>query len=231
MAEGGEKAGDAGRTGTNPPSASQSPSPSQPPSPQSQTRLLSSPSTPPTDQPDTHPPCPPFPTPNGHPYELLIVTAPPHPSLRPTLTAAGCVCDEATDGQTAVDRVLHRIALINAGKGRMYDGILMDLWLPLMDGDMAAKEIRELGFDGAIVGMMGGKEGGMSSERSSEDKEQDLVRFLAAGGNRVLSRPVDVVVLRGILLSFDPESQFMSLPMPAPWSGSGSGLGMYAYGR
>ena len=41
-----------------------------------------------------------------------------------------------------------RIKLINSGKARMYDAILLDIIMPTMDGDVAAKEIRDLGFDG-----------------------------------------------------------------------------------
>ena len=45
-------------------------------------------------------------------------------------------------------QVSERIKLINSGKARMYDAILLDIIMPTMDGDVAAKEIRDLGFDG-----------------------------------------------------------------------------------
>ena len=55
----------------------------------------------------------------------------------------------------------------------MYDAILLDIIMPTMDGDVAAKEIRDLGFDGALIALTGSP--------STEDHD----RFLQAGGNKV----------------------------------------------
>ena len=62
----------------------------------------------------------------------------------------------------------------------MYDGILMDILMLNMDGDDATRKIRDLGFEGVIVGMTG------SSEK------EDHARFLAAGGNKVLMKPLEL---------------------------------------
>ena len=55
----------------------------------------------------------------------------------------------------------------------MYDAILLDIIMPTMDGDVAAKEIRDLGFDGALIAMTG------------STHTADHNRFLQAGGNKV----------------------------------------------
>ena len=55
----------------------------------------------------------------------------------------------------------------------MYDAIIMDIIMPTMDGDVAAKEIRDLGFDGALIAMTG------------SPAIDDHNRFLQAGGNKV----------------------------------------------
>ena len=55
----------------------------------------------------------------------------------------------------------------------MYDVVLLDIIMPKMDGDIAAKEIRDLGFDGALIAMTG------------STQPEDHNRFLQAGGNKV----------------------------------------------
>ena len=55
----------------------------------------------------------------------------------------------------------------------MYDVVLLDIIMPKMDGDIAAKEIRDLGFGGALIAMTG----------STHPDDHD--RFLRAGGNKV----------------------------------------------
>ena len=55
----------------------------------------------------------------------------------------------------------------------MHDVVLLDIIMPKMDGDQAAKEIRDLGFDGALIAMTG------------STHPEDHNRFLQAGGNKV----------------------------------------------
>ena len=144
--------------------------------------------------------------PNGEQYGLLIVddSRRNRRALGRRLCAGGFVCDEADDGQTAIAKVLERIGLTNVGGERMYDAILMNILMPNMDGDVAAKEIRELGFEGAIIGLKGTSE------------KEDHARFLAAGGNRVLMKPCCVAEVKATLRSCDLESQSLRTPTPTP---------------
>ena len=65
-----------------------------------------------------------------------------------TLKAIGHTCEEAEDGQMAVDKVKE--------KGLdTYDAILMDFVMPVMDGPAATKAIRSLSFTRPIIGCTG----------------------------------------------------------------------------
>jgi len=55
----------------------------------------------------------------------------------------------------------------------MYDAVLMDLVMPRLDGAGAAGELRERGYEGAIVGATG---------RADEEARR---AFLDAGGSQV----------------------------------------------
>ena len=56
----------------------------------------------------------------------------------------------------------------------MYDVVLLDIIMPNMDGDVAAKEIRDLGFGGALIAV------------TNSTVLEDHDRFLRAGGNKVI---------------------------------------------
>ena len=68
--------------------------------------------------------------------------------LMRTLTASGHTCDEAEDGQTAVDKIKEKGLYA-------YDAILMDFVMPVMDGPAATKVIRSLSFTRPIIGCTG----------------------------------------------------------------------------
>ena len=60
----------------------------------------------------------------------------------------GHACEEAEDGQQAVDMVRASLA---AG-GEPYDTVLTDYMMPVLDGPGAARGIRALGYKGKIFG-------------------------------------------------------------------------------
>ena len=91
--------------------------------------------------------------------------------------------DEAVDGVDAVSKV--RLSMETQ---RPYDLILMDFFMPNMDGPTAVKIIKEeLGFRGTVVGLTGNA---LPSEINT---------FLSHGAERVLIKPVNISVLRSIL--------------------------------
>ena len=67
----------------------------------------------------------------------------------------GHVCTEAEDGLEAIERVKERIDFANGGHGKPYDAILMDFVMPNMDGPTATKQLRTMGYTGAIFGVTG----------------------------------------------------------------------------
>ena len=68
--------------------------------------------------------------------------------LMKTLEAVGHTCEEAEDGQIAVNKVKE--------KGlNVYAAILMDFVMPVMDGPDATKAIRDLGYTAPIIGCTG----------------------------------------------------------------------------
>ena len=91
--------------------------------------------------------------------------------------------EEASDGTDAVRKVRSSIET-----KRPYDLILIDFFMPIMDGPTATKIIRdELGFTGTIVGLTGNA------------LENDINTFLLHGAEKVLVKPVTLSVLRSIL--------------------------------
>jgi CheY-like chemotaxis protein len=91
------------------------------------------------------------------------------------LKAAGHVCEEAVDGLEAVEKVCRKMS--EKESTRKYDAILMDFVMPHMDGPTATREIRQLGYKGAIFGVV------------SSDVESNVQQFLKSGANKVLVKP------------------------------------------
>jgi len=96
--------------------------------------------------------------------------------LRRLLTDRCAQAVEAVDGQDAVGKV--RAAMVTGGE--MFDIITMDYQMPVMDGVTATQHIRQLGYTGIIVGVTGNA------------LPADVSRFILAGANRVLTKPMDV---------------------------------------
>jgi CheY-like chemotaxis protein len=75
----------------------------------------------------------------------------------------------------------------------MYDVVILDYHMPVMDGPTACKQIRELGFTGLIVGITG--------NASPADTEH----FLACGANKVFVKPVNVEALNDAFDAFSDK--------------------------
>jgi len=89
------------------------------------------------------------------------------------LKAIGHTCEEAEDGQIAVDKVKEKNDLTS------YDAILMDFVMPVLDGPDATKAIRALGYIGPIIGCTG------------NTLDMDLERFHESGCDRVIGKPFE----------------------------------------
>lgn len=92
----------------------------------------------------------------------------------------GIVCDIAMHGADAVDSVVRKTAT-----GAMYDLILMDCQMPVMDGYEAATKIRSLGGKAQLVPIIALTANVLVGERE---------KCLMAGMNDYLSKPIEKAV-------------------------------------
>ncbi len=105
--------------------------------------------------------------------------------LRRLLEAQGHVCEEADDGQIAVNMVnvkLHQQS-IDREIGFIYDAILMDFVMPIMNGPTATMEIRKLGYKNPIIGVTG----------NALEKDKEI--FMTAGASHVFIKPLDASLI------------------------------------
>ena len=107
----------------------------------------------------------------GKKYNVLVVddSAMSRKMLMKTMKAAGHTCEEAEDGQKAVDKV--------AADADKFHVILMDFVMPVMDGPDATKAIRDLGYTRPIIGVTG------------NTLDMDVKRFEESGSNCVIGKP------------------------------------------
>ena len=95
--------------------------------------------------------------------------------LRRLLSSRFEVCDEAENGEEAVNMVKASLS----GK-QQYDVVTMDYQMPVMDGVTASHHIRELGFNGIIIGITGNA------------LSDDVRSFLSNGASTVLIKPLSI---------------------------------------
>eukprot|EP00607_Mallomonas_marina_P008719 CAMPEP_0182416958 /NCGR_PEP_ID=MMETSP1167-20130531/1375_1 /TAXON_ID=2988 /ORGANISM="Mallomonas Sp, Strain CCMP3275" /LENGTH=354 /DNA_ID=CAMNT_0024590181 /DNA_START=913 /DNA_END=1977 /DNA_ORIENTATION=- len=86
---------------------------------------------------------------------------------------------QAEDGIQAVKAVQHAMK-----QNKVFDIILMDDQMPNMNGPNATKHIRDLGFNGKIIGVTGNA------------LQADINMFLSHGANDVLIKPLQLDLLR-----------------------------------
>ena len=83
----------------------------------------------------------------------------------------GIECEEAADGQAGLD-------LLHAGP--VFDVVLVDWYMPVMDGLEMLRQLRAQGFDGMKVLMV-----------TTEAENQFITRALDAGADEYLMKPFD----------------------------------------
>jgi CheY-like chemotaxis protein len=110
-------------------------------------------------------------------YRLLIVddSGLSRKMLCKAMHAAGHECDEAGDGLIALNMVKEKLV-----SSSMYDAVLMDRNMPVMDGPSAAKAMRDLGVTIPIFGVTG------------DGEDNDIDYFKSHGATAVLVKPMDM---------------------------------------
>lgn len=110
----------------------------------------------------------------------------------------GHTCDQARDGSIAVEMVSENMNISesededveSADESKHYDVVLLDYEMPIMNGPMAAKKMRELGSDTFIVGITGNL------------LPEDIAYFREQGANEVLPKPFNISDLEEILMEY-----------------------------
>ncbi|MCW5648168.1 MAG: CHASE domain-containing protein [Ramlibacter sp.] len=112
------------------------------------------------------------------------------------LAARGATVDVASDGRDGVARVLAARPL--------YDVVLMDVQMPVMDGYEATRQLRQVPglHDLPVIAMTANA---MASDRAA---------CLAAGMNEHIGKPFDVKALVALLLKFAGRDSEPALPNP-----------------
>lgn len=99
--------------------------------------------------------------------------------VRLVLEEAGALTEQAENGRIAVEKA----------QARQYDLILMDLQMPEMDGETAARLLRERGFNTPIVAL---------TAHAMKGFEQEV---LASGFTAYLTKPIDLDKLMALVAS------------------------------
>eukprot|EP00607_Mallomonas_marina_P002249 CAMPEP_0182439230 /NCGR_PEP_ID=MMETSP1167-20130531/86308_1 /TAXON_ID=2988 /ORGANISM="Mallomonas Sp, Strain CCMP3275" /LENGTH=265 /DNA_ID=CAMNT_0024632879 /DNA_START=341 /DNA_END=1138 /DNA_ORIENTATION=- len=89
---------------------------------------------------------------------------------------------EAEDGCAAL-----QVLTESMESGQSFDLIMMDFVMPNMDGPTATKKIREMGYNGLIIGVTGNA------------LDDDIKHFKTQGADDVLPKPLDVNALQSLL--------------------------------
>jgi signal transduction histidine kinase len=95
----------------------------------------------------------------------------------------GCSVEKVRNGAQAIDCV----------SSRHFDVVLMDMQMPILDGLEATRRLREVGFKGAIFAL--------SAHAMADDRK----RFIAAGCNDHIAKPIDIERLVMRLADFRPK--------------------------
>eukprot|EP01039_Chlorochromonas_danica_P011029 gene11029-12279_t len=125
-------------------------------------------------------------------------------SSNPGVIAISIEVDHAANGQICVDLVNRSLLPWR----KAYDVILIDYYMPVMDGEQAIRQLRSIGYKGCIFALTA----------VSNDCKEDSERLVKAGATAVLTKPFDVQVFQRLL---HQHYQFVP-PPPAPNSSSGS---------
>ena len=93
---------------------------------------------------------------------------------------------QAVNGEEAVNQVRKSLS---AG-GTSFDVITMDYQMPVMDGPTATRLIRDMGYQGLIVGVTGNA------------LAEDIRVFKSHGANEVMVKPIDIALFDAIIAKY-----------------------------
>uniref|UniRef100_A0A7S1VH49 histidine kinase n=1 Tax=Grammatophora oceanica TaxID=210454 RepID=A0A7S1VH49_9STRA len=99
------------------------------------------------------------------------------------------ICEEADDGDVAVDMVQASME-----EGTPFDTVLLDNEMPRLSGPLAAKQMREMGSDVFIVGVTGNL------------LPDDVQSFKKCGANAVLPKPFKLAALEQLWIEYGVSS-------------------------
>jgi len=118
------------------------------------------------------------------PVVLVVDDVASNRKMLKRLLVGRCSCTiEAVDGQEALEKVREAMST-----ELTIEVITMDYQMPVMDGPTATRKIRELGYSGIILGVTGNV------------LKEDMKKFLAAGANRVLTKPLSMAIFDATIL-------------------------------
>lgn len=109
-----------------------------------------------------------------------------------TLVHMKNTCVEAEDGNYAVDMVVESLKA-----GPVFDVILMDNFMPRMNGTVAAKKMREAGYKGIIIGVTGNA------------LDMDVDEYVRHGADAVLLKPMSAEKFLTLLAEIRAKRQFL----------------------
>ncbi len=97
---------------------------------------------------------------------------------------------EASDGAIACEIMQEAL---NSSSKNMIDVVILDYYMPNMDGPDAARAMRAMGYEGLIIGVTG------------NGHDVDMLRFQESGTDQVLMKPLNMDLFWSIVSGKDPS--------------------------
>ena len=119
------------------------------------------------------------------------------------LKANGYLCEEAEDGQQAIDRYVESVE-----KREAFCAIIMDFEMPVMNGPTATGHLRAMGCTVPILGVTGNM------------LPDDIQFFKAQGANQVFGKPLNLAHFEEFMLEQEEEREHSLNCTPMPTRGS-----------